>query len=165
MKLKWLRQKWDLMERIPPICRDGVVSTHSCHQQHRHRQEALTTFLFLLGYDFFLSYSAMASFTVTGNWHTDNSWSYCGTRTQREWFSVSEWKILEFWLVCLGQVSSCGPINNEGAEQSHVGSTHCRAGVEQALCSAGPRVIGWCPSHHSPCPPSPVHRTGHPKAA
>lgn len=58
-------------------------------------------------------------------------------------------------MACLGQVSGCGPINNEGMEQSHLGSTPCRAGVEQAvpswtqdsgLVSLTPRLLPTFPS-------------------
>ena len=47
-----------------PIPRDAAV-IHSCNQLYKHHREE--TFLFLLGCDFFLSYSALPSFTVTGN--------------------------------------------------------------------------------------------------
>ena len=50
-------------------------------------------------------------------------------------------------MACLGQVSGCGPINNEGMEQSHLGSTPCRAGVEQAVPSSlTPRLLPTFPS-------------------
>ena len=112
-------------------------------------------FCFSLAVTFFFPTLHCLPSRSQGIWYTDSSWSYRGTCTQREWVSVSKWKTVEFWLAWLGQVSGCGPINNEGTEQSHLGSTPCRAGVERAvpswtrasgLVSLTPRLLPTFPS-------------------